>query len=343
MSPEKRYQVFLSSTFADLKEERIRVIQTLMEMDCIPAGMELFPATDEDQFEFIKRIIDDCDYYIVVVGGRYGSLTGEGVSYTEKEYRYAIERKIHVIALLHGTPGDIPNSKSELDPKARERLEDFREHLSLGRLVKFWSKASDLPGLVALSLNKAIKMHPAVGWIRADSASDPALLQEINELRKDNIRLQERVAKLADQPIVDPGSLASMDETISVTGKSRGFSRGRSGREQRSYMWCATVTWSKIFALISPYLIEYIVEELVKERLGENLFSLVENGAGSCPVLDDQNFQTIKIQFLALGLIRVESLQATNGTRAQFWGLTNMGITRLYQSRVIRPSVRAND
>ena len=45
---EKRYQIFVSSTFADLQEERQQVIQALMEMDCIPAGMELFPAADEE-------------------------------------------------------------------------------------------------------------------------------------------------------------------------------------------------------------------------------------------------------------------------------------------------------
>ena len=63
----KRYQVFVSSTYADLKEERQRVIQTLMEMDCIPAGMELFPAADEEQWLFIRKVIDDCDYYLLDV------------------------------------------------------------------------------------------------------------------------------------------------------------------------------------------------------------------------------------------------------------------------------------
>ena len=81
---EKRYQVFVSSTFADLKEERRRVMQALMEMDCIPAGMELFPAADEEQWVFIRRVIDDCDYYLLIVGGRYGSVTPEGVSYAER-------------------------------------------------------------------------------------------------------------------------------------------------------------------------------------------------------------------------------------------------------------------
>lgn len=51
----KRYQVFISSTFTDLKDERSKVIQTIMELDCIPAGMEIFPAIDEEQFEFIKK------------------------------------------------------------------------------------------------------------------------------------------------------------------------------------------------------------------------------------------------------------------------------------------------
>jgi hypothetical protein len=62
---ERRFQVFVSSTYRDLVEERQKVAQVLQSMDCIPAGMELFPAIDEEQFEFIKRVIDDCDYSVV--------------------------------------------------------------------------------------------------------------------------------------------------------------------------------------------------------------------------------------------------------------------------------------
>ena len=36
---DKRYQVFVSSTYTDLKDERRAIIQTLVEMDCIPAGI----------------------------------------------------------------------------------------------------------------------------------------------------------------------------------------------------------------------------------------------------------------------------------------------------------------
>jgi len=150
---DKRYQVFLSSTYADLREERSKVLQALREMDCIPAGMELFPAADEEQWQFIKKIIDDCDYYILIIGGRYGSLTPDGVSYTEREYDYACERKVPVLAFLHEQPEDIPVGKSDIEPQVRQKLEVLRTRVSQGRLVKFWKSAEELPGLVALSLS----------------------------------------------------------------------------------------------------------------------------------------------------------------------------------------------
>jgi len=154
---DKRYQIFVSSTYADLKQERQRVIQALMEMDCIPAGMELFPATDEEQWQFIKKIVDDCDYYLLVIGGRYGSTTSDGISYTEKEFDYAVSIGLKVVALIHGEPDNIPFGKSEQDPILRGQLETFKQKVMTGRLVKFWKATEELPGLVALSLSKTIK------------------------------------------------------------------------------------------------------------------------------------------------------------------------------------------
>jgi hypothetical protein len=66
-------------------------MQALLELDCIIAGMELFPASNDDQWTLIKRVIDDCDYYLVIIGGRYGSTDAAGISYTEKEYDSAVE------------------------------------------------------------------------------------------------------------------------------------------------------------------------------------------------------------------------------------------------------------
>ena len=65
-----------------------------------PSGMELFPASDETQWELIKRVIEECDYYIVIVGGKYGSLGPNGKSYTEMEYDYAMETGLPVLGFV---------------------------------------------------------------------------------------------------------------------------------------------------------------------------------------------------------------------------------------------------
>jgi hypothetical protein len=153
---DKRYQVFVSSTYTDLKDERRSIIQVLLEMDCIPSGMELFPAADEEQFEFIKKIIDDCDYYLLIIGGRYGSTAPDGVSYTEKEYDYARSLGLKVLAFIHEKPDDIPLGKSELDAELRGRLAAFRQKAAAGKLAKFWSDAKDLPRLVQTSLSRTM-------------------------------------------------------------------------------------------------------------------------------------------------------------------------------------------
>ena len=87
---DKRYQVFISSTFRDLRDERQAVLKAILEIDHMPAGMELFPASDDAAWQLIKDVIDASDYYVLIVGGRYGSLDDTGIGYTEKEYDYAI-------------------------------------------------------------------------------------------------------------------------------------------------------------------------------------------------------------------------------------------------------------
>ena len=79
MISQARYQVFVSSTYEDLREERQQATQAVLETSCFPSGMELFPASDDTQWELIKRVIEESDYYIVIVAGRYGSLGAEGI------------------------------------------------------------------------------------------------------------------------------------------------------------------------------------------------------------------------------------------------------------------------
>jgi len=320
---EKRYQVFVSSTYADLKDERQRIIQMLMEMDCIPTGMELFPAADEEQWKFIKRVIDDCDYYLLIIGGRHGSLTTDGISYTEKEYDYAVERGIKVIALLRD-PDEIPTDKLENDPTAHEKLKQFREKVSNGRLIKPWRNAEDLPGLVNISLQKTMKASPAIGWIRANTLPSESLVIELNELRKENQNLRERIWKSQEFERVPVDDLATLDEKIQV-----------GGTHTVNRIWSLTITWKEIFGLLAPYLLENPNDTLLKSRLEISLFEL-SGVSGYSPHLNDQVFQSIKLQLTAHKLVNVQNLQTTQGGYALFWSLTPQGQALMMELRTVR-------
>ena len=327
---EKRYQVFVSSTYSDLKEERQSVTQTIMEMDCIPAGMELFPAADEEQWDFIKRIIDDCDYYLLIVGGRYGSITAEGISYTEKEYQYAVESGIKVIALLHENPIKISVEKSDISPELREKLKIFRDKVTKGRLVKFWNESKELPGLVALNLSKTIKMFPAVGWVRGSVSSSTELLSELNELRKENANLKSEILKSSSQPNKKIEGLADLDEKFDVNGIYH-IERGA------AVVWKSSISWGEIFSFVSPYLIQHPSQEYVKSILHHAILDRDQISKRS-NTMSDQDFQTITIQLKALGLVETKLAQTVKGGMALFWLMTPAGEKLMLQLRSIQTS-----
>jgi hypothetical protein len=165
---EKKYQAFVSSTYKDLLEERQEVMQALLELDCIPVGMELFPAADDDQWTLIKGLIDNCDYYILIVGGRYGSTHKSGISYTQMEYEYAISKQIPIISFLPKTPDNIPAGKTEKEAEGKKKLEDFKV-LVQQKMCRFWNDPVDLGSQVSRSLVKLIKSNPMPGWVKADN------------------------------------------------------------------------------------------------------------------------------------------------------------------------------
>jgi hypothetical protein len=332
---DKRYQVFVSSTYADLQQERRAVMQSVIEMSCIPAGMELFPAADEAQLEFIKRVIDDCDYYLLIIGGRYGSVDETGVSFTEQEYDYAVGRGLKVIALLHKTPGAIPYDKSEVEPALRQRLEAFRTKAATGRMVKFWTTADQLPGLVSQGLSHAMRTYPAIGWARADKIANVEVLGEINELRKRTGQLEQELseskATLAElNPPLPLDDLAGLDETVRIWGTN--FSP-RIGEQVK---WNKDEKWRDIFGYIAPYLSKHPRENVVKEVLTEALFGGRE---GSGPIMHDQYFQTIGIQLEALGLVKIEYTQDTSGYGILHWTITTAGKHLMLDVRAVRTKI----
>ncbi len=187
----KKYQVFISSTYEDLKEERKEIIQALLEMDCIPTGMEMFQASDNSQWELIKSVIESCDYYIVIIAGRYESVHPiTQKSYTQMEYEYASKIGIPIIAFLYENLDMLPNNKVENNKKNKRKLQQFIE-LTKNKMVRFWSDKHDLASVVSRSMYKMFQTHPRRGWVRNDSIS----YNDDNNIINSRIQKQELKSK----------------------------------------------------------------------------------------------------------------------------------------------------
>jgi|SRR6478736_8399623 len=321
MSLDKRYQVFVSSTFVDLKDERQAVAHAVLEMGHIPVGMEYWSALDEDQFDFIKRVIDQSDYYLVIVGQRYGSLTPDGLSYTEKEYDYALAKGLKVIALIQDDPGFTP--KADVDQELREKLDTFRAKLSKGRLVKSWRQSGEVAANAVLGLNSAIARFPAVGWIRADRATSDKALDRILKLEQENERLasnsflqDDDIAKPSDHHLIS-GAFGDGDDVDLLQA------------------WALHTTWEAIWGLLAPVVMEYGHEDTFRPKALRRFFWASPQAAGdaSPPFLTTSEavFETLRFHFRALGYTTYE-----HKSDGWWWQVTDLGHNALLWARVVR-------
>ncbi len=198
----RKYQIFLSSTFMDLNEERRAVTEVILSMNHIPVGMELFEAGNEDQWSYIKNRIMEVDYYVLIVAERYGSTGPDGLSYTEMEYRYAQENNVPVAALLLDEARRPHWPSGKIDFENRPKLEAFRS-LCKQRMVAYWSDTGSLTTKCQLALNGLFRRHPRAGWVSGDQAVSSQLVSELARLSEENSKLREQLLRFSQETSVN--------------------------------------------------------------------------------------------------------------------------------------------
>lgn len=177
---EKKYTIFVSSTYTDLIEERRIVIEAIVAAGHIPIAMEYFTAGNQEQFEFIKPLIDKSDYYILLVAGKYGSISEEtNKSYTEMEYDYAIEKGVPVASFLLDDEA-IKNRASKYVDREEQKIKllaEFRKKVSAKKMCKFFSDQAELGFWINRTIDNLIKDCERPGWVRTSDI-------DLNEIKK---------------------------------------------------------------------------------------------------------------------------------------------------------------
>lgn len=322
---DKKYQVFVSSTYKDLIDERQKVIEALLGKNCFPVGMEYFPAANDDQFTVIKRLIDSCDYYILIIGGRYGSVEPKsGKSYTQLEFEYAISKGIPVASFYHNDINRLTGDKLEENDNGKMKLEEFKA-LVQTKLCDHWESAYELAFKVNKSLDYLFENSPRTGWVKANLVSSAEANDIIYNLRKENEELKNKLSELDNSKPDNTEALQQGDDQFSMTVVYVLYNKV-DGK-------VFDTTWDELFTIMSPWLIEEKTEDELTEKLAysylmkENIVKDILSKA----YIQDEFFQTIKIQFLALGVIkRIERKEKT------LWTLTPYGFRYMMQLKALR-------
>jgi sugar-specific transcriptional regulator TrmB len=336
MSPQIRYQIFVSSTYEDLREERQQATQAILEAGCFPSGMELFPASDDTQWELIKRVIEESDYYIVIVAGRYGSLGPEGISYTEMEYDYAVEKGIPVLGFVRNGIGDISFNNTEKSEKGRKKLETFRQKV-MSRTCRKYSAASELGMVVMKSLMAEARIRPRTGWVRADQARSGEDIQRerklVDELEEAKELIEELEREIRDRAVlgdeVPQELLAQGDDILELTVTFLDQNKKHTREDVK-------ITWNEMFRVIGPTMYGYIVRKIVKhgenpaypfqDNLQEHIRAkIIDRVQNRKITMESNQVDSCILQFKELGLLRFAENKKDNGEVFRGVTLTEQG------------------
>lgn len=298
----------------------------------------MFPAANEDQWSLIKKVIDQSDYYVVIVGGRYGSTTEEGISFTEKEYDYALELGVPVLGFVHKNPDDIPVGKSDIAPEARASLAEFRAKVQ-SKMTKDYTGPADLGSVVSRALSIAMRNTPRDGWVRGSEAMTPEVKTEIAELR----------AALADAQRVQAVAAASVDEIDDAFEHGQDEVdlmfryRGRDGYTTEEGDFELSYTWDEIVTTLGPFMIDEASESSLRTRWGAHATRdardiddhLAELRNLELEITDSSWGQMI-VQLRALGMVRTSAKKHGVADKGIYWTLTEAGDQYLVGLRAVR-------
>ncbi len=336
---DKRYQVFISATYLDLRDERGVLLQTLPTLGCLPTTLEAHGQNLSTMVN-IRRRIDESDYYILLVGSRYGSLMPSGVSYTHMEYVYAATKQKPMLILMHESPESRAAELQEQGVEGKLKFGDFRKLLQREReQIIYWRDAKDLAYVLQNAVPALVKRHPAIGWVRVGNNNAAINLEkECNALKKRVQELEQEREKWLSNTASSLENLAKGEEIFEIQYRCKAYAGGNC----QDVNVKSRLSWNELLVSFGPHLLQPQTEDFmaakISERLQQNALSEVQRDYPKTHAvvevqLTPMCFNVIKMQFRTLALI--QKVNRDNDQR-MWWQLTALGERNLANVMSVR-------
>lgn len=182
---DRRYQVFISSTFRDLADERKAAVEAVFERGHIPIALERFSPADESDLHVIHKAMASCQVYILIAGHRYGDLVPDrDISFTELEYDLAQQHKLFTLVFLLDDASlherrrafDNGNTRDVQEMRNYEKLMRFRRKVT-EHSAKPFKPDDPFKYLVEIALSDRLPHCTRPGFVL--EPDDPALVEGV--------------------------------------------------------------------------------------------------------------------------------------------------------------------
>lgn len=155
-------RIFISSTYEDLKDYRQAVYVALRRLGHQSIAMEDYVATDQTPLERTLQDVANSDFYVGIIGWRYGYVPpGENRSITELELEAAKRASIPCLIFLVDEHAPWPRTYIDDNPKL---INQFRTALQTQFLVAYFSSPDELAVQVGAALHQ---------WIASGASETP--------------------------------------------------------------------------------------------------------------------------------------------------------------------------
>lgn len=272
----KRYQVFLITSGDDTRAERMVLSQSLMAIGCFSWGLEQRTPLSTT---LARRQIDECDYVVVLLGGKYGEQSISGESYMHLEIKYATSRQKPMLVFMHDKPEQLDSKLVENRIELRQRFYQLREELKQCTHFTYHS-ARDIDMLVRIQMPKFIEKNPQVGWIQATQIS--TLIEKINSLEN---RSSQQGKQTLLKPVIDSKGTKLKKIVESKGGNFENLPRvalynevdidytiqAYQGGNFRNIDLIRTFTWLQLIDLFAPYFLKANTEDIFNKVMNDYL------------------------------------------------------------------------
>ncbi len=259
---DKRYQVFISTSGAEMQPERIILSQTLVGMGFFSWGLEQRTPLNT---AFARRQIDDCDYVVILLGSQYGEQSVSGVGYMHLEYIYAVTKQKPIIVFMHEDPASRDPSLHDAKPELQEKFKEFRQLLQQEADQVFcYRTLRDLEMAVRLNMPQMLERYPVSGWVRPQNTQ--ALHDEIDQLKAKVAQLERDGGTREVDPFLTLPKV-SMHEVFSFEYRMHAYQDGNF----KELKVQKRLTWAQLLAILGSTFINPTPEEFFSKRMNEYL------------------------------------------------------------------------